>query len=162
MMNLPTDRLSLVCSQLPFPRCSSSAPRLAAVTTLRQSPIPSSRRSAAAATSLSHRRCCPASSWKRLLGDLRNHFGDDASVDATTTARISNYLVANAGDTGGQRYSDKLLRGSTTNEAPLRITELPRWVREHRKVSDREWKDVRSRANCAGCHRAAERGYYDD
>jgi hypothetical protein len=104
----------------------------------------------------------PASSWKRMLGDLRNHFGDDASVDAATTARISRYLVANAGDTGGRRYSEKLLHGTATNDAPLRITELPRWVREHRKVSDREWKEVRTRANCAGCHRAAARGHYDD
>ncbi len=104
----------------------------------------------------------PASSWKRMLGDLRNHFGDDVSVNAKTAAHISNYLVANAGDTGGQRYSEKLLRGVSTSDAPLRISELPRWVKEHRKVSNREWKDVRTRANCVACHQAAERGYYEE
>ena len=39
----------------------------------------------------------PARSWQRMTGDLKNHFGDDASVDTATTARITDYLVANAG-----------------------------------------------------------------
>ncbi|WP_291994194.1 diheme cytochrome c [Candidatus Accumulibacter sp. ACC003] len=106
----------------------------------------------------------PAGSWQRMMGDLKNHFGDDASVDAATAAHITDYLVANAGDTGGRRYGDKLLRGTSTTNAPLRITELSRWLREHREVSAREWqhKDVRSKANCVACHAAAERGYYDD
>ncbi|MFA7291498.1 MAG: diheme cytochrome c [Rhodocyclaceae bacterium] len=106
----------------------------------------------------------PARSWKRMMGDLKNHFGDDASVDAETTAKITAYLVANAADTGGQRYSEKLLRGVSATSAPLRITELPKWVKEHRKVPDWEWKhkDVRTRANCTACHVDAERGYYDE
>ena len=106
----------------------------------------------------------PAASWTRMMGELENHFGDDASVDAATAAHITDYLVANAGDTGGRRYGDKLLRGSSTTKAPLRITELSRWLREHREVPAWEWqhKDVRSKANCVACHAAAERGYYDD
>lgn len=106
----------------------------------------------------------PASSWKRMMTDLGNHFGDDASVDAQTAARISRYLVANAADTGGRRYAGKLLRGVALDNAPLRITELPKWVREHREVSAREWrhKEVRSKANCVACHSEAARGYYDD
>jgi hypothetical protein len=106
----------------------------------------------------------PARSWKRMMGDLKNHFGDDASVDAETVTRITGYLTANAADTGGQRYSEKLLRGVPATSAPLRITELPKWVKEHRKVPDWEWKhkDVRTRANCTACHVDAERGYYDE
>ena len=106
----------------------------------------------------------PASSWKRMLGDLKNHFGDDATVDPAVAARIAEYLADNAADTGGRRYGDKLLRGVSTSSAPLRITALPKWVKEHRKVPDWEWKhkDVRTRANCAACHADAERGYYDE
>jgi hypothetical protein len=106
----------------------------------------------------------PAASWKRMTGELKNHFGDDASVDAKTAARITDYLVANAADTGGQRYSSKLLRGVPATSAPLRITELPKWVKEHRKVPDWEWKhkDVRTRSNCTACHVDAERGYYEE
>jgi hypothetical protein len=106
----------------------------------------------------------PASSWKRMMANLGNHFGDDASVDAQTAARISRYLVANAADSGGGQYAGKLLRGVALDNAPLRITELPKWVSEHREVSAREWrhKEVRSKANCVACHSEAARGYYDD
>ncbi len=107
----------------------------------------------------------PARSWQKMMGELKNHFGDDASVDAATAARISAYLVANAADSAaGSRYSGKLQRGVAAAAEPQRITELPKWQREHRKVPDWEWKhkEVRTRANCAACHSDAERGYYDD
>jgi hypothetical protein len=99
-----------------------------------------------------------------MMSDLGNHFGDDASLDADTAARITNYLVANAADTKGGRQSAKLMRGVPANSAPLRITELPKWKSEHREVADWEWKqkDVGTKANCAACHLDAERGYYDD
>ena len=104
----------------------------------------------------------PASSWQRMMGNLKNHFGDDATVDPDIAVKITAYLVSNAADTGGRRYSGKLLRGVSDTNAPLRITELPKWVREHRKVPDWEWahQDVRTRANCSACHVDAERGYY--
>ena len=106
----------------------------------------------------------PASSWKRMMADLKNHFGDDATIDAASAARITDYLVANAADKGGQPFSSKLLRGVSAANAPLRITELPKWVNEHRKVPDWEWKhkDVRTKTNCTACHADAEIGYYND
>ena len=106
----------------------------------------------------------PASSWTRMMANLKDHFGDDASVDPKLAAEIAAYLVANAGDQGGQRYGNKLLRNVSSTNAPLRITELPKWVSEHRKVPDWEWKhkDVRTKANCAACHTNAELGYYDE
>jgi hypothetical protein len=106
----------------------------------------------------------PARSWQRMMADLGNHFGDDASLDPAIAERIGRYLEANAADTGGRRYAGKLLRGVAATAAPQRITELPKWVREHRKVADWEWrhKDVRTKANCVACHADAERGYYED
>lgn len=109
----------------------------------------------------------PASSWSRMMDDLKNHFGEDASVDAATADRIKRYLTENAGDAGGQRYGQILLSGSmatSAQNAPLRITELPNWVRRHREVSAAEWKrkDIGSKANCTACHADAERGYYED
>ena len=105
----------------------------------------------------------PAKSWQSMMGALKNHFGDDASVDAATASRITRYLTINAADSGGSQ-GDKLVRGVSANNPPLRITELPNWVRKHRKVPAWEWvhKDVRTRANCAACHADAERGYYDN
>ncbi len=106
----------------------------------------------------------PAASWQRMMQELDNHFGDNASVDPALAKKITAYLVANAGDTGGQAYGSKLLRGVTPASAPQRITSLPKWVREHREVPDWEWrhKDVRSKANCTACHADAELGHYED
>lgn len=105
----------------------------------------------------------PAKSWQSMMGTLKNHFGDDASVDAATASHITRYLVANAADNGGGQ-GQKLLRGVSATNPPLRITELPNWVRKHQKVPAWEWthKEVRTKANCAACHADAERGYYDN
>jgi len=56
------------------------------------------------------------------------------------------------------------MRGVSMNNAPLRITELPKWQREHREVPAWEWrhKDVRTKTNCVACHTGAEQGFYED
>ena len=106
----------------------------------------------------------PKSSWTKMMGDLESHFGDDASVDATTTEHITRYLVADAADGNGQRYGAKLMRGASIDNAPLRITELPKWVSEHRKISTADWKSnkIGSKANCTACHADAQRGYFEE
>jgi hypothetical protein len=106
----------------------------------------------------------PARSWQKMMGDLKNHFGTDASIDAASAEKITRYLTENAADRGGQRYGSRLMRGLSAQDAPLRITELPRWVRIHNEVAAKEWKSkkVGSKANCAACHADAQRGYYDD
>jgi Dihaem cytochrome c len=106
----------------------------------------------------------PARSWQKMMGNLKNHFGTDASIDAAGVEKITRYLTDNAADSGGQRYGGRLMRDLSVQDAPLRITELPRWVRIHHEVSAREWrsKKVGSKANCVACHADAERGYYDE
>ena len=105
-----------------------------------------------------------ARSWTRLMDDLKNHFGDDASIDAALAKTIGDYLVANAADSAGRVNGSKLLRGVSLTEVPLRITELPKWQQAHARVPDWEWKhqDVRSKANCAACHLNAQLGYYNE
>ncbi|HOY03616.1 MAG TPA: hypothetical protein PLV36_19170, partial [Zoogloea sp.] len=83
---------------------------------------------------------------------------------ASPMKTASSALAADPAFTGfsvarGQPYTRKLLRGLAASDTPQRITELRKWVREHR-----EWrhKNVRTRANCVPCHADAERGQYDD
>lgn len=106
----------------------------------------------------------PARSWTAMMGDLENHFGDDASLDTETVGYISRYLTDRAGDRNGSRYARKFLRGISMNQTPLRITELPKWAKEHRKIQQAEWSrsDVQTKANCTACHKDGEQGYYDD
>ncbi|WP_101341634.1 diheme cytochrome c [Cereibacter azotoformans] len=101
----------------------------------------------------------PARSWRALMADLPNHFGEDASLDDRIRADIEAYLVANAADSAGGRA----LRGVGATDTPLRISELPWFKREHSdEVTPRMLEKARSMANCAACHTGAERGSFDD
>jgi hypothetical protein len=95
----------------------------------------------------------PARSWRALMSGLDNHFGTDASLDSQTAADIRAFLERNAG------YDRR-------SAAPplLRITETPWFVHEHAEVPARVWRGRKavSRANCAACHRDAERGNYGE
>lgn len=105
----------------------------------------------------------PQRSWQKIMGTLNNHFGEDASLDHETTQQITKYLVDNAADAGW--WSGKLMRGVRDDWTPLRISELPYWVREHNEeVPTYAWSDprVKSKANCVACHPRAENGNYDD
>jgi hypothetical protein len=95
-------------------------------------------------------RLLPAQSWQRLVSQLDQHFGTDASVDAATAAELEAYLVRHA--------------GSVARPAPppgsVRITDT-RWFRhEHDEVPPAVWAfpAVKSAANCAACHAGAGQG----
>lgn len=97
----------------------------------------------------------PAASWKRLAGDLRHHFGTDATLDAPTLATLSSWLQANAAS--GRRAGD-------TPPPQDRITRSAWFVREHDEVAADVWKRpaVRSAANCAACHTGADQGDFSE
>jgi hypothetical protein len=82
-------------------------------------------------------------------GGLARHFGEDPSLNAAKAAEIENYLVAQAGRGDGSL---------------LRITEQPRFVGKHRRITAATWDrpDIKARSNCVACHPAAERGLYED
>jgi Dihaem cytochrome c len=105
----------------------------------------------------------PARSWHKLMAGLDNHFGENASLDPATAQHINDFLVANAADAGGRE--SRLLRGLDQADTPLRISEMPWWVRAHNgEVRPSAFKDPRvgSKANCTACHRGAAKGYYGD
>lgn len=90
----------------------------------------------------------PAGSWRAIMGNLSDHFGEDASLPPATAASIEHYLVAGAG------------RG---DPSLLRITEQRWWRHEHDFSPGRFARpEVRSKINCAACHQGAENGYYED
>lgn len=106
----------------------------------------------------------PKASWRRMMGGLEQHFGENASLDPATQADILRFLEANAADSGTSRMGDKVMQRMDTKEAPLRITETRWFVRKHDEVPRTTWtrKSVGSAANCAACHRQAEKGLFDE
>src|SRR5512138_1317525 len=106
----------------------------------------------------------PRASWRRLVGGLDHHFGENASLDPATQADILRFLEAHAADSGTSRMGERVMRGIDAGAAPLRITETRWFVKKHDEVSRAVWsrKSVGSAANCAACHRQAEQGVFDE
>jgi Dihaem cytochrome c len=107
----------------------------------------------------------PAGSWRRILAQPDNHFGEQLSLSPEDQRAIAQYLEANAAENAGSKIARKILsslRGST----PLRITEVPYIQHKHadhdipRGAFAR--KSVGSRANCIACHTTADQGIYDE
>ena len=98
----------------------------------------------------------PASSWRKIMATLDNHFGENAELSAKTGNELLQYLTANASDAGS---------GRTVRDAPLRISEQRHFRREHDEVPPRMVKNnpkVRSFSNCQACHSGAENGDFSE
>lgn len=98
----------------------------------------------------------PASSWKTMMADLKNHFGANAELDADSAGKITQYLVNNAAREGRGTVGDR-----------IRISEQPWFVNKHDKkgrISPATLKrrGAKSVADCKACHLDAERGYFED
>lgn len=101
----------------------------------------------------------PAASWSTIMATLDDHFGENAEVSAESATMITAYLTDNAGKPG--RGMLKRIKG----DAPLRITELPYFVRKHDEVPERMVsgnEEVGSFSNCNACHQRAESGDFDE
>ena len=102
----------------------------------------------------------PKGSWQAIMAGLDQHFGTDATVDASAAKEIQGYLEANA----GRRQSgvDHLRRAR--GKPPLRITETPWFRDEHDEVPASTWNSpaVKSAANCGACHTHADDGDYSE
>lgn len=94
----------------------------------------------------------PAASWRRILGNLSNHFGDVADLDPEVRSGLERWLVPRAA------------RQEGAAAPPLRITASPWFVREHREVPQgaAARPAIRSLANCAACHPDAGRWEFDE
>jgi hypothetical protein len=101
----------------------------------------------------------PANSWSIIMTQLDEHFGENAELDTDMAADITKYLMSNAGAEG------RGMLKRITDPAPLRITDLPSFVRKHDEVPDRLVTgnpDVGSFSNCNVCHEGAVKGDFDE
>jgi len=79
----------------------------------------------------------PAYSWKKIIDNLSNHFGGDASLDKESRRRILKYMAA-----------------GRSLEIPIRITKSAWWKRIHgRAVKAMAAKGHIVVSNCGKCHR---------
>lgn len=107
----------------------------------------------------------PERSWNKIMSDLDNHFGENASLDKPVHDEIALYLAKNAADkpTSSVR-SRKIAHMISASDAPIRITETPFWTRKHHSIKSYVWKreKVGSKARCDSCHRDANKGIFTE
>ena len=105
----------------------------------------------------------PERSWRAIMANLTDHFGEDASLSAEATQEITDYLAANAMDK--TKSGERFLRDISPDAIPLRISEFKWFTHEHgsRRINSANSNpDIGTISNCTACHRGAERGYFDD
>lgn len=104
----------------------------------------------------------PERSWRKLMANLEDHFGENAELDEGDRKAIEAYLVNNAGDHSNYRRARKFMRSIASGDTPLRITEVPYFVHEHNEIPKRvlQSDQVRSLSNCDVCHQQAVKGSY--
>jgi len=106
----------------------------------------------------------PAESWKSMLANLQDHFGDDASIDESLKREIEQFLVKNAAEYSLEESSIKFIRSIGKDNPPLRITAIPYWQEKHKTIPQEIYRrgSIKSKINCIACHKWSEYGAFDD
>ncbi len=107
----------------------------------------------------------PARSWESMMGNLADHFGENAELDDAAREALTRYLVENAADRDGYGRAAGFAASVAPGNAPLRITETRYFVRKHDEVPSRFVQgnpEVRSFSNCTACHRGAADGNFNE
>jgi len=106
----------------------------------------------------------PERSWAKMMTGLKDHFGENATLDKETSDNIQKFLTEHAADRSLQRRSRKIAKSIPPGDSPLRITETLYFKRQHHEVGRKVWlrKSIGSPANCAACHPRAEKGVFSE
>jgi cytochrome b len=103
----------------------------------------------------------PAAVWGGLMDHLDSHFGEDASVDPATAAKLRLWLEENAAERWDTRAAH--LFRVRDPAAPMRITLTPAWTHIHRVIPVAVFaaRAVGAKGACDACHHDAASGRFD-
>ncbi|MDD3463535.1 MAG: cytochrome b/b6 domain-containing protein [Sulfurospirillaceae bacterium] len=102
----------------------------------------------------------PSSSWVGMMDTLKDHFGDDASLDEDATLSIKEFLVKNSAEFSTKESAFRILESIDKDKTYLAITETPFWKKRHKKIDKKifEREDIGKPSNCKACHDNIENG----
>ena len=105
----------------------------------------------------------PAGSWDKILSGLDDHFGEAIELNPESQKRIAEYLKENAADRSSAKLCVRIIKSLGTM-TPKRITEVPYILKEHHEINPKVFRreSIGSFSNCSACHKAADKGIYDD
>ncbi len=101
----------------------------------------------------------PKASWNKIMSDLENHFGDDASLDEESAESIRSYLIANAAESSTKESAFKIMQSMERHDT-IAVTQTPFWKDRHDDIEENVFKHakIKSKANCKACHSDIESG----
>jgi mono/diheme cytochrome c family protein len=106
----------------------------------------------------------PARSWNRVMEKLGDHFGENVQLGDDLSARLRDYLTANAADKVPERGPALMLERLDPGRTPERITQIPLMIRMHTVIREvfKVNGAVRARniTNCDSCHQKAAEGSF--
>lgn len=105
----------------------------------------------------------PKQSWVKMMDNLENHFGDDASLDEKDKNSIRDYLVDNSAENSTKESAFHILK-SIKNTEIIAVTKTPYWEKRHDEIDKSIFasKDVVAKSNCKACHKNIEQGLLND
>lgn len=97
------------------------------------------------------------------MGDLENHFGDDASLDEDVNKNILTFLLKNSAETSTMQASWNFLN-SIGDKDIIALTKTSYWEKKHKDIPKDVFKNekVKSVANCKACHSDIEKGLIEN
>lgn len=111
-----------------------------------------------------HPTLMPQASWEEIMAGLDDHFGEPAELDTATAAEILGYLVSTSAERATTEAGRKMLHSIKDGKIPLRITDIPYWIKKHSDIPPEIFKrkSVVAKTNCPACHPGAELGSFED
>ena len=105
----------------------------------------------------------PSGSWKKIMNNLPDHFGETVDLAPDSRKEIEEYLATNGAENCPAKRSRKIMK-SLRGMTPLRITDIPYIQEKHDDISSQVFKReaIGSFSNCSACHTTAAKGIYDD
>lgn len=105
----------------------------------------------------------PERSWRRIMGSLRDHFGDNAELKVQDRDAVLAYLVANSAERSRNLRSHEIMEAIAPGDTPISITKVLYVNGIHGGFLDPAFKGkpaVKTLAQCPVCHLRAENGWF--
>ena len=107
----------------------------------------------------------PANAWTKMMGNLENHFGSDATLSTDNFQTLSKYLNDNSAEKNMQyKRSNRIVSSLSANQIPDSISTTPYIIKKHREIRKDliTQKEVKGLFNCVACHTTANQGIYNE
>lgn len=107
----------------------------------------------------------PAQSWRGMMENLQDHFGENAELSDEVNNQLLTYLTSNSADAVNAEIPNKVMWSLRYTPSPKRVTETAFFRHEHREIPPglmQRLKNEVSFSNCDSCHTRAIQGSYNE